>query len=69
MFLHAFHGQLRVRHVDGDVIPPFWAPIITKLYKFIHLSIKNLLIFIIIQFHKPDALNYVAIPSSLSPWH
>ena len=52
MFLRAFHGQLRVHHVGGAAIPPFWAPLVTKLYKFIRLSIKNLLIFIRIQLDK-----------------
>ena len=41
MFLRAFHSQLRVQHVGGAVIPPFRAPLVTKLYKFIRLSIKN----------------------------
>ena len=68
MFLWAFHGQLRVRDVDGDVISPNRAPLVTKLYKFIRLSIKNLLIFIRIQLDK-HARNYVAISSSLSLWH
>ena len=66
MFLRAFHGQLRVHHIGGAVIPPFRAPLVTKLYKFIYLSIKNLLIFIRIQLDK-HARNYVAISSSLSP--
>ena len=68
--LHAvnvFSGfQLRVQHVGGAVIPPFRAPLVTKLHKFIRLSIKNLLIFIRIQLDK-HARNYVAISSSLSP--
>ena len=68
MFLRAFHGQLRVQHVDGAAILPFRAPLVTKLYKFIRLSIKNLLIFIRIQLDK-HARNYAAISSSLSPWH
>ena len=68
MFLRAFHGQLRVHHVGGAAISPFQAPLVTKLYKFIRLSIKNLLIFIRIQLDK-HARNYVAISSSLSPWH
>ena len=42
----AFHSQLRVQHVGGAVIPPFRAPLVTKLHKFIRLSIKNRLIFI-----------------------
>ena len=49
MFLQTFHSQLRVHHVGGAVIPPFWAPLVTKLHKFIHLSMENLLIFIRIQ--------------------
>ena len=68
MFLRAFQGQLRVHHVGGAAIPPFRAPLVTKLYKFIRLSIKNLLIFIRIKLDK-HARNYVAISSSLSPWH
>ena len=66
MFLRAFHSQLRVQHVDGAVISPFRAPLATKLYKLIHLSIKNPLIpliFIRIQLDK-HAPNYVAISSS-----
>ena len=66
MFLRAFHSQLRVQHVDGAVIPPFRAPFVTKLYKFIRLSIKNPLTFIRNQLDK-RARNYVAISSSLSP--
>ena len=66
MFLRAFHSQLRVQHVDGAVIPPFRAPFVTKLYKFIRLSIKNCLIFVRNQLDK-RARNYVAISSSLSP--
>ena len=66
MFLRAFHSQFRVQHVDGAVIPPFRVPVVTKLYKFIRLSIKNPLIFIRIQLDK-HAHNYVAISSSLSP--
>ena len=66
MFLRAFHSQLRVQHVDGAVIPPFRATFVTKLYKFIRLSIKNHLIFIRNQLDK-RARNYVAISSSLSP--
>ena len=66
MFLRAIHRQLHVRHVGGAVIPPFRAPVITKLHKFIRLSIKNPLIFIRIQLDK-HARNYVAISSSLSP--
>ena len=60
MFLRAFHSQLRVQHVGGTVIPPFRAPLVTKLHKFIRLSIKNPLIFIRIQLEK-HARNYVAI--------
>ena len=67
MFLWAFHGQLRVQHVGGAVIPPFRAPLVKKLHKFIRLSIKNLFIFIRIQLDK-HMCNYVAISSSLSPW-
>ena len=67
MFLRAFHGQLRVHNVRGAVIPAFRAPLVTKLYKFICLSIKNLLIFIRIQLDK-HARNYLAISGSLSPW-
>ena len=52
MFLRAFHGQLRVHHVGGAAIPPFRAPLVTKLYKFIRLSLKNLLIFIRIHLDK-----------------
>ena len=52
MFLRAFHGQLRVHHVGGALIPPFRAPLVTKLYKIIRLSIENLLIFIRIQLDK-----------------
>ena len=66
MFLPAFHSQLHVQHVGGAVIPPFQAPLVTKLHKFICLSIKNRLIFITIQLDK-QARNYVAISSSLSP--
>ena len=66
MFLWAFHGQLRVQQVGGAVISPFQAPLVTKLHKFILLSIKNRLIFIRIQLDK-HARNYVAISSSLSP--
>ena len=66
MFLWAFHSQLRVQHVGGAVIPPFRAPLVTKLHKFIRFSIKNPLIFIRIQLDK-HARNYVAISSSLSP--
>ena len=66
MFLRAFHSQLRVQHVGGAVIPPSRAPLVTKLHKFIRLSIKNPLIFIRIQLDK-HARNYVAIYSSLSP--
>ena len=66
MFLRTFHSQLRVQHVSGAVIPTFRAPLVTKLHKFIRLSIKNLLIFIRIQLDK-HARNYVAISSSLSP--
>ena len=68
MFFRDFHGQFRVHHVGGAVIPPFWAPLVTKLYTFICLSIKNLLIFIRIQWDK-HACNYVAISSNVSPWH
>ena len=60
MFLQAFHSQLRVQHVGGAVIPPFRAPLVIKLHKFIRLSIKNLLIFIRIQLYK-HTHNYVAI--------
>ena len=49
MFFGTFNGQLRVHHVGGAVIPPFRAPLVTKLYKLIRLSIKNLLNFIVIQ--------------------
>ena len=49
MFLGTFNSQLRVHHVGGAVIPPFRAPLVTKLYKLIRLSIKNLLNFIVIQ--------------------
>ena len=66
MFLRAFHSQFRVQHVGGVVFPPFEAPLVTKLHKFIHLSIKNPLIFIRIQLDK-HARNYVAISSNLSP--
>ena len=66
MFLRDFHSQFRVQHVDGAVIPPFRAPLVTKLHKFIRLSIKNPLILIRIQLDK-HARNYVAISSSLSP--
>ena len=66
MFLRAFHSQLHVQHVGRAVIPPFQAPLVTKLYKFIRLSIKNILMFIRIQLDK-HARNYVAISSSLSP--
>ena len=66
MFLRAFHSQLHVQHVGEAVIPPFQAPLATKLHKFIHLSIKNLLIFIRIQLDK-HARNYVAISSSFWP--
>ena len=38
--------------VDGDVISPFPAPLVTKLYKFIRLSMKNVLSFIRIQYDK-----------------
>ena len=65
MILGAFHSRLHVQHVGGAVIPPFRAPLVTKLYKFIRLSIKNLLIFIRIQLDK-HARNHVAISSSLS---
>ena len=58
--------QLHVQHVGGAVIAPIRAPLVTKLYKFIHLSIKNILIFIRIELDK-YARNYVAISSSLSP--
>ena len=67
MFLRAFHGQLHVHNVSEAVIPPFRASLVTKLYKLIRLSTKNLLIFIRIQLGK-HARNYVAIFSSLSPW-
>ena len=67
MFLQAFHGQLRVHNVSGAVIPPFRAPLVIELYKFIRLSIKNLLIFIRIQLDKYTS-NYVAISGSLSIW-
>ena len=66
MLLRAFHNQLRVQHVGGAVIPPFRAPLVTNLYEFIHLSIKNIFIFIRIQLDK-HTHNYVAISSSLSP--
>ena len=66
MFLRDFHSQLRVQHVGRAVIPPFRAPLVTELHKFIRLSIKNPLIFIRIQMDK-HARNYVAISSSLSP--
>ena len=66
MFLRDFHSQLRVQLVDGAVIPPFRASFVTKLYKFIRLSIKNRLIFVRNQLDK-CAHNYVAISSSLSP--
>ena len=65
MYLRAFHGQLRVHHVGGALIPPFRAPLVTKLYKFIRLSIENLLIFIRIQLDK-HARNYVAISSNVT---
>ena len=52
MFLRAFHTQLHVQHVDRAVIPPFRAPLVTKLYKFIRLSVKNILMFIRIQLDK-----------------
>ena len=68
MFLRAFHGQLRVHHVGGALIPPFRAPLVTKSYKFIRLSIENLLIFIRIQLDK-HTRSYVAISSNMSPWH
>ena len=66
IFLQAFHRQLRVQHVGGAVIPPFRASLVTKLHKFIRLSLKNPLIFIRIQLDE-HARNYVAISSSLSP--
>ena len=66
MLLRAFHSQLRMQHVGGAVIPPFRAPLVTNLHKFIRLRIKNLLIFIRIQSDK-HARNYVAISNSLSP--
>ena len=66
MFFWAFHGQLCVQHVGGAVIPLFRSPLVTKLHKFIRLSIQNLLIFIRIQLDK-HARNYVAISSSLLP--
>ena len=31
MILRVFHGQLRVHHVGGAVIPPFQASLVTKL--------------------------------------
>ena len=68
MFLRTFNGQLRVHRVGGTVIPPFWALLVTKLYKLIRLSIKNLLNFIVIKEDK-HARNYMAISNSLSPWH
>ena len=68
MFLWAFYAQLHVQHVGGAVILPFQASLVTKLHNFIRLSIKNLLIFIRTQLDK-HAHNYVAISSSLSPWH
>ena len=63
-----FRSRFRVDHVDGALIPIFTAPIVTKLYKFICLSIKNFLLFIRILKDKL-ARNYVAISSSLSPLH
>ena len=65
MFIWDFRSQFRVHQVDGAVIPPFKAPLVTKLYKLIHLSIKNLLNFIVIQQGK-HASKYMAISSSLS---
>ena len=68
MFLRAFHSQLLVQHVGRAVIPPFRAPLATRLHKFIRLSIKNPLIFIRIQLDKHARNNYyVAISSCLSP--
>ena len=66
MFLRAFHDQLRVHHVGGAVIPPFQAPLVTKLYRLIRLSVKNLLIFIRIKLDK-QARDYVATSSNTSP--
>ena len=66
MFLRVFHRQLCVQHVGGAVIPLFRAPVVTKLHKFIRLSIKNPLTFIRIQLDK-HTRNYVAISSGLSP--
>ena len=46
MFLPAFCSQLRVYHLFGASIPAFRVPLVTNLYRLIHLGIKSLFIFI-----------------------